>query len=70
MVLSADDRLFVVHKDGRLKSISTKDGQTVAETRVPIPAWDGLALAGKRLFLTTQSGELICLGDPASDEKL
>jgi hypothetical protein len=27
------------------------------------PAWDGRAIAGTRLFLTTQTGELICLGD-------
>ena len=28
-----------------------------------LATWDGLAIAGKRLFLTTQTGELICLGE-------
>ena len=63
MALSGDGRLFVAHKDGRLKCLSTQDGQSIIETQVPAPAWDGLAIAGKRLFLTTQTGELICLGE-------
>jgi hypothetical protein len=70
MVLSGDGQLFTVNKDGRLKSLSAKDGKTLAEANVPTPAWDGLALAGKRLFLTTQTGALICLGDPVADQKL
>lgn len=70
MVLSGDGQLYTVNKDGRLKSLSTEDGKILAETNVPTPAWDALALAGKRLFLTTQTGELICLGDPAADLKL
>jgi outer membrane protein assembly factor BamB len=65
MALSGDGRLYVAHRDGRLKCIATQDGKTAAETRIPTPAWDGLAIAGKRLFLTTQTGELICLGGRA-----
>jgi len=63
LALSGDGRLFVVHKDGRLKSLSTQDGRVLAETQVPPPAWDGLAIAGQRLYLTTQTGELLCLGE-------
>jgi len=63
LALSGDGRLFVVHKDGRLKSISVEDGRMLAETQVPPPAWDALAIANNRLFLTTQTGELHCLGD-------
>ncbi|MBI5395006.1 MAG: PQQ-binding-like beta-propeller repeat protein [Verrucomicrobia bacterium] len=63
LALSGDGCLFVVHKDGRLKSLSTQDGRVLAETQVPQPAWDGLAIAGQRLFLTTQTGELLCLGE-------
>lgn len=58
-----DGRLYAVHKDGRLKVISTETGYVIDETEVPPPAWDGLAIANNRLFLTTQSGELICLGE-------
>jgi outer membrane protein assembly factor BamB len=63
LALSGDGRLFVVHKDGRLKSLSAKDGRVLAETNVPQPAWDGLAITNQRLFLSTQTGELLCLGE-------
>lgn len=63
MALSGDDRLYVVHRDGRMKVISTDSGYAIDETTVPPPAWDGLAIADGKLFLTTQSGELICLGE-------
>ncbi len=59
----AGDKLYVVHQDGRMKVISTADGTVLNETHVPAPAWDGLAVAGKRLYLSTQDGELICLGE-------
>jgi len=63
MALSGDGKLFVVHQDGRLKSISTANGNILSETQVPSPAWDGLAIAGGCLYLTTQTGRLMCLGD-------
>lgn len=63
MALAGNDLLFVAHKDGRLKAIGATDGSVVAEARVPQPAWDGLAIAGGHLFLATQTGELLCLGD-------
>lgn len=63
MTLAGDGRLFAVHKDGRLKILSTADGRVLAERQVPPPAWDGLAIANERLFLSTQTGELICLGE-------
>jgi hypothetical protein len=68
MALAGDGQLYVVHQDGRLKKISTTDGEAVMEKMVPPPAWDGLALAGQKLFLTTQTGELLCLGDRAGKE--
>lgn len=63
MALSGDGKLYVAHEDGRLKTISTKDGGVIMERQVPPPAWDGLAIANGRLFLSTQSGELLCLGE-------
>jgi sugar lactone lactonase YvrE len=63
MALANDGKLFVVHQDGRLKVISTVDGKVLSESRLPAPAWDGLAIAENRLFLTTQDGELLCLGE-------
>ena len=63
MALAANDRLYVIHRDGRLKVVSTETGYVIDETQVPPPAWDGLAIAEGRLFLTTNTGEIICIGD-------
>ncbi|TWU38265.1 outer membrane protein assembly factor BamB family protein [Novipirellula artificiosorum] len=63
MALAGDGRLYVVHRDGRLKVVSTETGYVEKETLVPPPAWDGLAIAGKCVYLTTQDGRLICLGE-------
>ncbi len=63
LALAGNERLYAVHKDGRLKVISTANGSVLAEKQVPAPAWDGLAIAGGKLFLTTQAGEVLCLGE-------
>ncbi len=63
MALAGDGKLFVVHQDGRLKVISTDSGDVLGEVQVPAPAWDGLAIADGCLYLTTQAGELLCLGN-------
>ncbi len=62
LALSGDGKLYVAHEDGRLKTLSAKDGSVLAELQVPPPVWDGLAIANGRLYLTTQTGELFCLG--------
>jgi len=56
------DQLYAVHQDGRLKVLSTTTGEVVNSAVVPTPSWDGIAIAENCLFLTTQEGELICLG--------
>ena len=63
MALASNEKLYVIHRDGRLKVISTETGYVIDETEVPAPAWDGLAIAEGRLYLTTHTGELVCLGD-------
>jgi outer membrane protein assembly factor BamB len=63
MAMGGDGRLFVGHKDGRLKAVSVADGSTLAETKAPPPAWDSLAIAGQRLYLVTRAGDLLCIGD-------
>lgn len=62
MTLTGDGRLVTVHQDGRLKVLSTERGEVLAEESVPAPAWDGLAVAGRKLFLTTRDGRLVCVG--------
>ena len=63
MALSGDGKLYLVHQDGRLKVLNTSDGKVILEAQVPPPAWDGLAIAEERLYLSTQNGELLCLGE-------
>jgi outer membrane protein assembly factor BamB len=64
MALSAaDGKIFTVHKDGRMRVLSLENGNVLAERDVPPPAWDGLAIADGKLFMATQAGELVCLGE-------
>ena len=63
MALAGNGRLFVVHKDGRLKIVSAADCSVLAERQVPPPVWDGLAIASRRVYLVSQSGELVCMGE-------
>jgi len=62
MALAGNGRLYAVHKDGRMKVFDAADGKVVAERQVPSPIWDGLAIADGNLFLSTRTGELLCLG--------
>lgn len=47
-----------------LMTVSARNGEILAEHRLPdLPQWDGLAVANGRLFLTTENGMLLCLGE-------
>jgi len=59
----AGNRLYAVHKDGRLKVFNATDGKVLASRKVPPPMWDGLAIAAGKLYLTTKTGEVLCLGN-------
>ncbi|MCK5922725.1 MAG: hypothetical protein KAG66_17415, partial [Methylococcales bacterium] len=63
MVMDSANRLYVVHQDGTLKVINTKDGTTLSSSKVAAPMWDGLALANGKLFLSTKDGKLVCIGE-------
>jgi hypothetical protein len=63
----ADNALYVAHEDGRLLKLSKDDGKQLSETKIPTPSWDGMAIAEERIFITTQTGELVCLGAPFSE---
>ena len=57
--------------DGRLGAslwvCSANDGNKLAEYALPAPVnWDGMAAAGRRLYLSTADGRLVCMGP--SDE--
>jgi len=51
-------------KDGaRLQIFSTASGEKLAEIRLDaLPAWDGMAAAGGRLYLSRSDGSVVCLG--------
>ena len=61
MALAAD-RLYLVGSGGEVKALSTETGATVATTRLTPPVWDGMAIAGGRLFVSTLDGRVVCLG--------
>jgi len=61
MVL-AGERIFAVGRTGQLRSFAVADGRMLAERKVPPPVWDGLAVAGGRLYLATADGKILCLG--------
>ena len=45
-----------------LLAVSASDGKKLAEIRLDCPpAWDGMAAAYGRLYLSTQDGKVVCL---------
>jgi len=54
---------FDGRKGGILLALSVADGSTLAECRLDTPpAWDGMAVAGGRLYLSLTSGRVACFG--------
>lgn len=48
---------------GRLLVVSAKDGQTAATYDLESPpVFDGMAAAGGRLYVSTKSGQVVCIG--------
>ena len=46
---------------GLMRAISARDGTTLAEYKLPsLPAWDGMAAARGRLYLSTTGGTVVC----------
>ena len=49
-------------KGGVLAAFSAADGTPIAEVKLPAPpAWDGMAAAGGRLYLSLGDGSVVCL---------
>ena len=65
MVL-ADDRLWIAGSDGGLRVRSAGDGHLLAKRDLPVPLWDGMAVAYGRLYVATADGKLMCLGKASS----
>ncbi len=49
-------------RGGMLLAVSIGDGKTLAEiTLDSLPVWDGMAIAGGRLYIAGTNGEVVCL---------
>jgi len=59
----AGDHLYAAISGGSVQIHSFADGKKIGERDLDAPLWDGMAVAGGRLFLSTRSDKLICLGD-------
>jgi molybdopterin-biosynthesis enzyme MoeA-like protein len=52
---------FEGRRGGLLLAVSADDGSQLAEYRLDaMPAWDGMAAAGGRLYLSTHAGQVLC----------
>jgi len=50
-------------RGGLLWAVSAKDGQSLAEYRLDVPpAYDGLAVAGGKLYVSLADGNIVCFG--------
>ncbi len=48
---------------GLMRVVSAADGSTLAEYQLDaLPAWDGMAAASGRLYMSTTDGNVICYG--------
>jgi outer membrane protein assembly factor BamB len=52
-------------RGGTLFALATEDGAEKAELRLDTaPVYDGIAVAGRRAYVSTGGGTLLCVGDP------
>jgi hypothetical protein len=43
--------------------VSAADGKVLAEYKLDaLPVWDGMSVAGGRLFVSLKNGSVICMG--------
>lgn len=63
-VLAEQDALLNGSQGSMLRAVSAKDGSRISDLQLDsLPIWDGLAAAQGQLFLSTQDGTVICLGE-------
>jgi outer membrane protein assembly factor BamB len=60
--LAAQDAAYRGEKGALLRVVSTSDGNTLAEYKLgDLPSFDGISIAGGRLYLATETGKIICM---------
>jgi len=58
----AGNRLYLAGSSGGLRVHSAADGRVLDQCELTTPIWDGLAVAGGRLYVSTTDGRVLCLG--------
>jgi outer membrane protein assembly factor BamB len=61
-VLVAGNRLLVATHNGNLIVYNAENGQKLGSQKIDGIAWDGLAAARGKLYVSTRDGMLLCLG--------
>jgi outer membrane protein assembly factor BamB len=61
-LIALRDRLLYAAPDGKLTLRDIADGKTVLEKKFDPLAWDGAAATPGRVYVTTTSGRIACLG--------
>ena len=62
-MLLAGDKAVIADEKGELRIVSIADGEVLGQARLPAPPiWDGLAVAGGRLYAALTDGAIVCLG--------
>jgi hypothetical protein len=52
-------------RGGVLYALATRDGAKQGQVQLDAaPTYDGLAIADQRAYVSTVSGQLLCIGDP------
>lgn len=57
----AANALLLASQQGGLSVLSLDDGKTLSQLKIPPVAWDGLAIAGDGVYVSTQDGQILCL---------
>ena len=60
--------LLAEQRGGLLGAVNPADGESLARYQLPAaPAWDGMAAAPGRLYISTRDGQLLCMGSKAGE---
>ena len=65
VVFPSDDlhKAYEGRMGGVLWAVSAQTGEKMAETKLSAaPAWDGIAVANGRLYISLEDGSVVCLG--------
>jgi hypothetical protein len=67
-LLQQQDDCLEGKQGSMLLAVSARDGQTLQEIPLShLPVWDGMAVAGNRLFVATADGAVNCLSARAGE---